>query len=456
MRLKTFIATYLLFLFILFSSVAFVSVYLTNSQINMLKDKSASQFQAIVHALGRDVAVTWGRNEWNHDDFSVAVSGLVRDYARYYSRHNIYLSVTDLQVTGQDKNSVTEELIFINQKDGHYIIVSGLLPEPFGYFLLEYRFDITGNISEMRGIQNVLLISAAVFALIAAFALFFILSAIFKPLNIVAQASREIANGKFDERIRIKGNNELTQVAYDFNKMAERIESHIIYLEEEAENKQEFVDNFAHEIRTPLTSIYGYAEYMHKASLDEKEIIESTAYIMDEASHMRNIANSLLELAILRHYVPIVNAISIPKLFNDVAQTMEQPLHEKGVQLICHNEIEWLYGQEDLIKSLLLNLCTNALKACNPHEGIIHLEAEEQSDGMVILVTDNGCGIPKKSLPRLAEPFYRVDKSRSRDFGGTGLGMALCKQIVEVHSARMVIQSVLGEGTTIAVKFTTS
>lgn len=313
MRLKTFVATYLLFLFILFSSVAFVSVYLTNSQINMLKDKSASQYQAIVHTLARDVAVTWGRNIWNQDEFSTAVSGLVRDYARYYGRHNIHLSITDLQVTGQDKNSVMEEIIFINQKDGHYIIVSGFLPEPFGYFLLDYRFDITGNI-----------------------------------------------------------------------------------------------------------------------------------------------ANSLLELATLRRYVPIMNEISISKLFNDISQTMEQSLREKGVQLICHNRVEWLYGQVDLIKSLLLNLCTNALKACCPQEGVIRLEAEEQPDGVIILVTDNGCGIPQKSLPRLTEPFYRVDKSRSREHGGTGLGMALCKQIVETHNTRMVVKSVLGEGTSVAVKFTTS
>jgi len=436
----------------------------------MLKDKSTSQFQVIVHTLARDISVSWGRGGWNHGDFSETVAHIVHDYARYYSRHNVHLSITDLTQTEQSKEAVTAKINFDRQGDRHYIYVSGLLPEPFGYFLLDYRLDITENIAEMSEIQNVLLISAVIFSIVAAIALLFILSAIFRPLDVVAKASREIAEGKFDERICIKGNNELAQVAYDFNKMAEKIESQIIYLEEEAENKQQFVDNFAHEIRTPLTSIYGYAEYMNKVSLNENEIIESTAYIMGEADHMKNIASSLLELATLRNYVPIKNEILIPKLFDDIAGTMEKSLRENGVRLICNSNSDVLNGQEDLIRSLILNLCTNALKACTTRlhgrevhegndqakEGIIQLEAKSCPEATVISVTDNGCGIPEESLLKVTEPFYRLDKPRNREDGGTGLGLTLCSQIVAAHGAQMVIKSNINIGTTVEIRFTTS
>jgi len=234
------------------------------------------------------------------------------------------------------------------------------------------------------------------------------------------------------------------------------VESQISYLEEEAKNKQQFVDNFAHEIRTPLTSIHGYAEYMNKASLDEKEIIESTSYIMGETAHMKNIANSLLELATLRDYVPIKEDIQVSKLFSDIAGTLESSLNASGTELIYISEVDTVYAQEDLLRSLLLNLCTNAIKACPYGDCIIRLEAREREDGIVISVADDGEGIPKESLHKVIEPFYRLDRSRNRDYGGTGLGLALCHQIAAVHGAKMVIESEQGVGTTVEVIFTTS
>jgi len=422
----------------------------------MLEDKSAGQFQVIMHTLVRDISLSWGRYGWGHGDFSDTVTRIVDDYARYYSRHNVHIFITDIARTQQDIEIVSPEIAFIQRGERYYIHVHATLPEPFEHFLLDYRLNVTENIAEMRSIQSVLLISAIIFSVVAAIALNLILSSIFKPLNIVAKASREIAEGKFGERISVKGNNELSQVAYDFNKMAGRVEDQIVYLEEEAQNKQQFVDNFAHEIRTPLTSIYGYAEYMQKTSLDEKEIIESTEHIMNEAAHMRNIANSLLELATLRDYVPVKDEIQVSKLFDDVAGTLEQLLHERGVGLICNNDIDIIIGQEDLIKSLLLNLCTNAIKACVPDEGMVWIKAYTHADGVIVSVTDNGCGIPKESLQKVVEPFYRLDKSRNREHGGTGLGLTLCAQIAAAHDADMVIKSVQGKGTTVEVIFTIS
>jgi signal transduction histidine kinase len=237
--------------------------------------------------------------------------------------------------------------------------------------------------------------------------------------------------------------------------MAERIEEQIKLLEEEAASKQQFIDNFAHEIRTPLTSIYGYAEYIQKAPLDEHGVIDSTQSIINEANHMKRIADSLLKLATLRNFTLTKSAISIPHLFEDVEQTLKSALLEKDILLICRYDIETLEGQEDLIKSLLLNLCSNSIKFCTPSSGRIFLEATVKDDKTVLSVTDNGCGISREELSKITEPFYRADKARSREQGGAGLGLALCKQIAELHGAEMSIESSTGVGTSVKITFTT-
>ena len=457
MRIKTFVATYLLFLVVIFSSVAIVSFYLNNSQINMLKDKSVGQFQTIMSSLDRDVAVIWGRDGESgiaSESFYEAVDMLVRGYSRYYGRHNIYISVRDTRLSTIELTP--SEVAFESSDEGHFIIITDFLTEPFGYFLLEYTLDITGNIREMRNIQNALLFSVIAFSIVAAVGLHLILSSIFRPLAIVAKTSREISDGKFGERIPVKSNNELAQVAIDFNKMAERIEQQMMLLEEEAENKQQFVDNFAHEMRTPLTSIFGYAEYMQKASLDEGEVVELSERIMSRAGYLQEIANSLLKLAMLRDYAPKMQDISVKGLFDDIAKTVKPQMEDAGIKLICKSDAEVLSGQEDLIKSLMLNLCLNALKACTPNKGVIYMEAKSEIDGVTLSVIDNGCGIPVEVLTKVTEPFYRVDKARNRKDGGAGLGLALCRKIADVHGAKMTIESALGKGTVIEITFTTS
>ena len=454
MRLKTFVATYLLFLGILYLSLGLVSVYMTNSQTNILKEKSIGEYHSIAAALAKDIAVLYSRSAGNDSD---SVNSLVNGYNQYYRGYSIEITLTDLSLATPDVNGFSDaEISFIQREQRHFIYITGALPEPFQFYRLDYYLDLTKNVTDLQNIQKTLLAFAAAFSVLTAAALYYILASIFKPLRIVAEASRKIADGQYRERLNVKGENELSSMALDFNRMAEEIEKQIRVLEEVAMEKQQFADNLAHEIRTPLTSVYGYAEYLQKTLLNEEEIIEAAQHIMDEAGNMNKIANSLLELATLRNYTPIKSQISIPRLFDAISRIMEKSLRTRGVQLICRTDAEVITGQEDLLKSLLLNLCSNALKSCPPEGGIIRLEAEKQSGGISVSVTDNGCGIPEESITRVTEPFYRVDKARSREEGGAGLGLTLCQQIAAAHDAAMLIESVVGVGTTVKIGFTTS
>ena len=456
LRIKTFLATYILFLAILFSSIGIVSVYLTNNQMNILKDKSISEYQTISAILLRDIGILYSQSLGAPSmDFADSVDIFIRGYARYYNNYGIELGLVDTSVI-EDNTPVSNEITITSEDGLYFIYISGNLPEPFQFFRLDYHADITENITQMRVIQQNFLLFSIIFSIITAFALYAILTRIFKPISVISGVSKKIAGGCYGERISIKGKNELSSMAADFNRMAEVIETQILKLEDEALRKQQFIDNFAHEIKTPLTSIYGYAEYIQKAPLNEMEIIDSTESILNEANHMKKIANSLLSLATLRNYVPVKVKIFIPLLFDNLHQTLKDILTEKGIKLVCDHEAEVLVGQEDLIKSLLLNLCYNAIKYCSPGEGVILLKAYPLGGKVVLSVGDNGCGIPEGEIDKLVEPFYRVDKARSRADGGVGLGLTLCKQIAEVHGAEMMIESTVNVGTTVKITFTNS
>jgi signal transduction histidine kinase len=446
MRIKTFLAAYVLFLIVMFSCFGIISGFMTDTQMDMYMERSGAEYRRIAGSLARDIAVLYGISNNIAED----INALVNNYMAHYAQSNVFLALGG----ASDGDSAAATVSFMHINGRYFIQVIGTLPEPFGLLQLIYLHDITDTILNMRHVQNVLLVICIAFSVVTAFVLHFMLARIFRPLRFVSLASRNIATGNYNERITLKGNNELTAMADDFNTMAKEIERQIQILKEEADGKQQFADNFAHEIRTPLTSIYGYAEYMQKVSLKEDEIIESAQHIMDEANHMKNIADSLLFLATLRGYEAVCVELSIPSLFEYVKQSLKKAIGTQQIQFDYKIDTDTLYGQEDLIKSLLTNLCTNAVTALPEVGGIITLTAEKSNAHVILTITDNGRGIPPHSLPKITDPFYRADQARNRGQGGAGLGLALCKRITEAHGAEMAIASTPGIGTKVTLTFT--
>jgi len=449
MKLKMYLATYLLFIVILFSSLGIVSAYMTNTQINMYTEKCIREFYSISNALHRDLSRLTGQEQNFRGEITILLDG----YALYFYQQEILIDITESHPS-DDEAYDGIMVSYITLETGQYIHITGILPEPLEHFRLFYYYNITDYIDDMNRIQNILLMVCIIFAIITAFALYYIVARLFRPLSIVSAATRSIAGGHYNKRINVQGKGELAQVVEDFNQMAAQIEEQIYALEKVAADKQQFIDNFAHEIRTPLTSIYGNAEYMQRALLDEGETIELTQLIMNNSTHMKQIANSLLQLATLRDYTPVVKEISVKQLFDDIGQTMHDSLYKKGVKLTIKIAADTIWGQEDLIRSLLLNLCYNAVKACEKGD-VIELAIREDLNNVIVTVKDNGHGISQENLQKITEPFFRVDKARSREHGGVGLGLTLCKQIADVHGAKMIFESVQGVGTLVSIIFTT-
>ena len=446
MKLKTFFISYILFLTILLGALGTISFYLTSHHMQSLREQSLSEYERIASVIERELDAIYGRGV---EQF--VIDALLESHINFHLNRQVLLSIEPVDDILSPVN-----ITFSTENKGYLMFVEGGLNTSAGQFAFTVTFNVTATVDDLRQIQQIFLYLFIAFALFLALILYIVLNKIFKPLELVAISARKIADGNYQERIEFSGKHEIAIMGNHFNQMAEVIENKIHLLQEEAQRKQNFMDNLAHEIRTPLTSIYGYAEYMQKAVLDESEKIESATYIMSEAIHMKKIANSMLELATLQHHTLEKEVISIPILFDQIATTLEIPFQDYKVELVTYSLHEVLIGQEDLIKSLILNLCMNGAKACEPRVGKVILKAEKEADGLVISIVDNGCGMASDEIEKITEPFYQVDQVRNRASGGIGLGLTLVKEIIKLHDAQLIIESELGIGTTVKIHFTTS
>lgn len=271
-----------------------------------------------------------------------------------------------------------------------------------------------------------------------------------RPLKMLSDTSKQIAEGNFELRADIQSRDEIEALAADFNTMTDRLVNQIEIVEETLKNQEEFMGSFAHELKSPMTTILGYVGMLRMEGLAPQEQQEAYRYIYSETKRLQNLSTKLLSLFSIGKETYQFEEISLKLLISDVATAMSGTLTENHITLHITCDEGAVYIEPDLIKSLLINLIDNAGKAM-PTGGDIEIDAKIYSQQFQIAITDHGRGMPKEEIGRITEAFYRVDKSRSRSQGGAGLGLALCKKIVELHHGSMTFDSLPGIGTTVLV-----
>ncbi len=271
-----------------------------------------------------------------------------------------------------------------------------------------------------------------------------------RPLTSLAKTARQIAGGDYSMRADVHTKDEIGALAGDFNLMAEAVEARIAELTETAERQRLFIGGVTHEFKTPLTALLLHSRMLRRANMTEEERDNSLAHIESQCAWLERLVQTLLKLITLEQAILVEN-VSVAALFEWVRQSTQQALADKGVALIMRCDADTLPMNADLMQSLLINLVDNAAKA---------YDADAQNKtvtlscyGNVLEVKDFGRGIPKESMERIFEPFYMVDKSRSKKAGGSGLGLALVKQIADAHGARLEVESTLGSGTAVRMVF---
>ena len=337
-------------------------------------------------------------------------------------------------------------------EEGKTLIFTGaeINLEGQAYYLFT-RHDIT-EVIEMKEhqldfVRNMGLICAAVVAAILLILVFCLMS----PLNRLNRALQRIAQGDYQRRVKVKGSEEFKTLASNVNEMALAIEEKIERIQTVSEGRKQFIDNLAHEMKTPLTSILGFADILRiSRRMDDEKRQEYAAVIVEEAKRLKSLSGKLLELATTDHVELEWETITVNSLFEDVCKTVIPLLKQKELTVKYNSVEEYIQADKELIKSVLYNLIDNAAKASSKGQQIFLLYSGEER-GSILSVVDYGIGMDESEIKKVTEPFYMVDKSRSRKDGGAGLGLALCCEIVSRHGGEISIRSQKGRGTCVSV-----
>ena len=350
-------------------------------------------------------------------------------------------------------NSVgTDELIWqlSEQEEGHYVeTVARILLGDDIYYIEKNRSvqQVYDNreafLRKYRVAVGVLIAVACVFAALLAYGFT-------TPIRKLSLATKDFAKGNYTSRVKPVGNDEITILMKEFNAMADKLEKNIWELNDAVRRQEEFTGAFAHELKTPLTSIIGYSELLMTTELSEEARMMSAGYIYQDGKRLERLAYKMMELTRMDKQEISFGDISVAELVKSLQAITLPMLEEKAIKLVVRMENGLVYGDKDLLLSLFLNLLDNARKACNKN-GTICVRGRKTKKGYQFEIQDDGRGIPKEELPHITEAFYMVDKSRARKEGGAGLGMALCAKILELHKGKWRMKSEPDKGTIIGI-----
>ncbi len=349
-----------------------------------------------------------------------------------------------LPLTGDARQYVMEDIA------GRTMLIAGsAIPVEDSRYRVYTIKDITGVFTGIQELAYSFAIISLVVILSAGAVTVLIARGLLKPIATLKKNTGLIANGVYGRRVEIAERDEIGELGEDFNRMADAVEAHISELREEATRRTMFMSALTHELKTPMTSIKGNAQTLLATKLNEEEREDALLAIDAACTRVERLSQKLMQLIVLRQSGALpLSPVPVADLLFETRDACAEQLKRRRLSLTIENGMNTLVMERDLLVDLLVNLIDNAGKASKPGD-VILLRAH----GNAICVTDHGIGIPQGELCKLTQPFYMVDKSRTRKAGGAGLGLALCEEIARLHGARLEIASAPGEGTTVSVVF---
>lgn len=384
------------------------------------------------------------RRNSGRDDSSIRIydgSGKV-----LYEEKGIQIS-HDLMEMLDEQNNTGYELFRLDGQT--YIVI--LCQTSFGEYI-ESTKNITSVFAERTALYSRYQIGVLLVAVLVGLVILLVLFVVMGNMQKLSKATRQFARGQYQTRVKIKSRDEIGMLAEDFNWMANAMNQQMERLQNEVRRQEEFTASFAHELKTPLTSIIGYADTIRQMDLSPEETDMCADYIYRQGKRLQSLAYKLLDMTVAGQQEIQWKAVPVPALLEYVEQMALPALKEKEVSLEIHANPGVIYGDRDLLASLFLNLVDNARKASEKGDRI-WVSGTSLPGGYSVLVEDEGKGMPPEELARITEAFYMVDKSRSRKDGGAGLGLALCQKILDAHQGGWQFESEPGVGTRVTVLF---
>ena len=328
-----------------------------------------------------------------------------------------------------------------NKSDEIYISIPD---DKWDEFADEFSFQVYNNKADYK--RNSLIITVLL-ALLGGVVTYFISGHALRPIREFSDKIEEVqAQNLSDSRIEENNVKELNQLGISYNKMLER-------LSEAFEIQRQFTANAAHELRTPLALMQVQLDLYNSASHpgNDADTLQTIKMVTEQNDKLNRMVKTLLDMSELQT-VGRDDKIILDAIVEEVLADLEPLAVEKNIKLIGKCEDATMTGSDILIYRLVYNLVENAIKYNHPL-GQVTVTAYQRNKHVYLSVEDTGSGIPKELRERVVEPFFRVDKSRSRELGGVGLGLAFVREIVRVHDGSICIKSGKTGGTIFEVTF---
>lgn len=339
-----------------------------------------------------------------------------------------------------------QSVTFCYPGSSRYMVLASPLQGTMEGLWLVSVYDITALFTEReRQLRQYLLLEVTALVLAGTAAAWFS-HRMTRPLRALQSAARSMAEGAYDRRVPSCRQAEFDALGQDFNQMAAAVESRVDALQQESQRQTRFVAAFTHELKTPMTSILGYADLLRMGEQPPERRRQAADYIYHESKRLETLSRQLLQLLGLQQGGITLSPVAVRLVFADVRRSLPQDF-PAAICTDCDPGAVVL-ADRSLLGDLVRNLVLNAANA-GPKDGAVHLACTRREGGWELSVTDTGCGMAAEELPRITEAFYMVDKSRARRAGGSGLGLSLCAEIARAHGTALEFESRPGKGTTV-------
>jgi len=429
--------------------------YKLNEQLDI--SKGMTEFTSIEKSLSY-ILRQYTENTGNSD-----YKAVLSNYAEHYYKNGIRLEIYQAdrlifsnayQFEGEraEKDGNPYKTVYRKMNDELWLFIGGKMD------FNDLKLVISRNSDYLQEyyitLRQYFIKLSSVLSLILSVVLIFLLIHLTAPIRKLNNGVKAISAGAYDQRVKVRGNDEFVELALDFNKMVDAVSNHIEMIKKVSEDKEMFINNLTHELKTPITAIKGYSQFLNHANFNEEERKMAVHYIYEHTARLDSLSGKMMQLLYLKNEQITLEPVHIESLFLYVVNMERHHLVEKQLKIIHECFAEEVYGDQELLKSLLINLVENSIKASSTG-GEILLRSYHYQEVVVLEVLDYGRGIPKKDIAKITDAFYVVDRSRSKELGGIGLGLSICNQIAQLHHAKIQIDSKENEYTRVSVYFTT-
>ncbi|MCQ2483944.1 MAG: HAMP domain-containing histidine kinase [Clostridia bacterium] len=297
-----------------------------------------------------------------------------------------------------------------------------------------------------RRILQIFLIAALLAMVVSFITVYFLSYRLTRPLRQMSEATKHYAQGDFSYKVTVRGHDEMAELAQAFNSMAMALSTLEV-------TRRSFVANVSHELKTPMTSIGGFIDGMLDGTIPQESYNHYLHIVSDEVKRLSRLVTGMLNMSKLEAgEMPMnVKEFDISKNIFKTLLSFEKKINDKSIEIIGLDSMEstMIRADEDMLMQVVYNLIDNAVKF-TPEGGYIFIKDFRDSEKTFVSIRNSGEGIERDELSKVFERFYKIDKSRSYDVRGAGLGLYLCKSIVELHGGEIKVESKVGEYTEFA------